>query len=172
MKEGKINMAIKDSGNRTEFETGAVRDMSSGKGRFDLMPIESLCKLLNDKVLNCLKEYNQTKDPCWFVNAIEAFIPLYWDNYDIPDYLHEENCCVNADKCEYASVLLDVSVHFEEGALKYGENNWQKGIPISSYIDSGLRHYFKHKYGLVDEHHNRAFVWNMMCAYWTVINDK
>lgn len=31
-------MAIKDSGERTEFTTGAVRDMHAGKGRFDLLP--------------------------------------------------------------------------------------------------------------------------------------
>ena len=31
-------MAIKDSGERTEFGTGAVRDMHAGKGRFDLLP--------------------------------------------------------------------------------------------------------------------------------------
>ena len=29
---------IKDSGERTEFSTGAVRDMKDGKGRFDLLP--------------------------------------------------------------------------------------------------------------------------------------
>lgn len=29
---------IKDSGDRTEFETGALRDMHGGKGRFDLLP--------------------------------------------------------------------------------------------------------------------------------------
>lgn len=30
--------SIKDSGERTQFDTGAVRDMHSGKGRFDLLP--------------------------------------------------------------------------------------------------------------------------------------
>ena len=29
---------IKDSGDRTEFSSGAVRDMHAGKGRFDLLP--------------------------------------------------------------------------------------------------------------------------------------
>lgn len=29
---------IKDSGERTKFETGAVRDMKTGKGRMDLLP--------------------------------------------------------------------------------------------------------------------------------------
>ena len=31
-------MPIKDSGECTEFSTGAVRDMKDGKGRFDLLP--------------------------------------------------------------------------------------------------------------------------------------
>ena len=31
-------MEIKDSGNRREFNSGAVRDMSEGKGRMDLLP--------------------------------------------------------------------------------------------------------------------------------------
>lgn len=31
-------MEIKDSGERRAFETGAVRDMSEGKGRMDLLP--------------------------------------------------------------------------------------------------------------------------------------
>ena len=31
-------MKIKDSGSRTEFPSGAVRDMQSGKGRMDLLP--------------------------------------------------------------------------------------------------------------------------------------
>lgn len=68
---------IKDSGERTEFGTGAVRDMHSGKGRMDLLPWEA---------------------------------------------------------------LIEVSKHCEEGALKYGERNCEKGIPIHSLIDSAFRH--------------------------------
>ena len=68
---------IKDSGERTEFGTGAVRDMHSGKGRMDLLPWEA---------------------------------------------------------------LMEVSKHCEEGALKYGERNCEKGIPIHSLIDSAFRH--------------------------------
>ena len=30
-------MEIPDSGNRYEFDTGAVRDMHGGKGRYDLL---------------------------------------------------------------------------------------------------------------------------------------
>lgn len=36
---------IKDSGERTKFEGGAVRDMHEGKGRFDLLPMCVLMRL-------------------------------------------------------------------------------------------------------------------------------
>lgn len=36
---------IKDSGNRREFASGAVRDMAEGKGRFDLMPWAALMEV-------------------------------------------------------------------------------------------------------------------------------
>ena len=65
------------------------------------------------------------------------------------------------------TMLLEVSIHFEQGAQKYGENNWQKGIPVHCYIDSAIRHYLKYKRGDDDERHDRAFVWNVLCAIWT-----
>lgn len=33
-------MKLKDSGERREFGTGAVRDIQEGKGRCDLMPLD------------------------------------------------------------------------------------------------------------------------------------
>ena len=36
---------IKDSGDRTEFETGAVRDMREGKGRMDLLPWSAIMEV-------------------------------------------------------------------------------------------------------------------------------
>ena len=36
---------IKDSGNRREFETGAVRDIQEGKGRCDLLPLDVVANL-------------------------------------------------------------------------------------------------------------------------------
>lgn len=92
---------IKDSGDRTSFQTGAVRDMHAGKGRMDLLP--------------------------W--NAI-----------------------------------LQVSKHCEAGAQKYGEHNVDKGIPVHSFMDSGLRHAAKHMSGQVDEPHLVAACWNMLWA--------
>lgn len=37
--EAEAEQTIKDSGNRREFSTGAVRDMAEGKGRCDLLPL-------------------------------------------------------------------------------------------------------------------------------------
>lgn len=36
---------IQDSGDRTEFTTGAVRDMHEGKGRLDLLPFLAVLEL-------------------------------------------------------------------------------------------------------------------------------
>lgn len=36
---------IKDSGNRREFNTGAVRDMAEGKGRMDLLPWDAVIEV-------------------------------------------------------------------------------------------------------------------------------
>ena len=68
---------------------------------------------------------------------------------------------------DHATMFLEVAKHFEEGAKKYGENNWQKGIPVRCYIDSAVRHYLKWIRGDKDEPHDRAFCWNIICAIWT-----
>lgn len=92
---------IKDSGNRREFETGAVRDMQEGKGRMDLLP---------------------------------------W------------------------AAIIEVSKHCENGAIKYGEHNVDKGIPTHSLCDSGMRHLAKHIDGQTDEPHLLAAAWNLLWA--------
>lgn len=42
---GTPTTGIKDSGERTTFETGAVRDMHAGKGRMDLLPWEAIIEV-------------------------------------------------------------------------------------------------------------------------------
>ena len=36
---------LKDSGDRSKYETGAVRDNGKGKGRFDLVPFQGMARL-------------------------------------------------------------------------------------------------------------------------------
>ena len=92
---------LPDSGQRTEFKTGAVRDLSVGKGRMDLLP--------------------------WLA-------------------------------------IIEVAKHCEKGAIKYGERNVDKGIPIHSLLDSAARHLAKHISGLTDEDHLVAACWNLLWA--------
>lgn len=97
---------LPDSGKRSEFETGAVRDASEGKGFPSLLP---------------------------------------------PD------------------ALRAASKRFEDGALKYGRNNWQKGIPLSRYVDSLYRHLWALQEGQTDEDHGGAVIWNAMCLVQTKV---
>jgi len=97
-------MAILDSGERTEFSSGAVRDMHEGKGRFDLLP---MC------------------------------------------------------------VLMRLARHYEAGAKKYSDRNWEKGIPAHSFVDSAFRHLVKYMDGYTDEDHLIAAIWNLCGLAWT-----
>ena len=142
---------IKDSGNRRQFESGAVRDMQEGKGRCDLMPLEVVADIMDDSNLDYIAAFLKTGN----TNNLKRIFQmgLCGDGFMFPDG---------------ATMLLEVAKHFEEGAKKYGENNWQKGIPVNCYIDSAVRHYLKWLRGDKDEPHDRAFVWNLMCCIWEV----
>lgn len=95
---------LPDSGERTEFDTGAVRDAMSGKGLPSLLPIDAMRK---------------------------------------------------------------ASKRFEAGAIKYGRNNWQKGIPLSRYVDALYRHLWQFIENESSEDHAGAIVWNAMCLVQT-----
>lgn len=137
--------------NKREFETGAVRDKKDGKGRFDLMPLSVVSSILNyDEIISYIDNFLESHHTAYLYLAIKSFI---------------EKSKAFTDR---ESMLLEVAVHFEDGAKKYGEYNWQKGIPINSYIDSAMRHYIKWRRGDEDERHDRAFVWNLMCCIWEV----
>jgi hypothetical protein len=64
--------------------------------------------------------------------------------------------------------LIELSKHFQQGARKYEERNWEKGMPLSQFIDSGMRHLAKLMMGRHDERHDRAAAWNIMCFLETV----
>lgn len=67
---------------------------------------------------------------------------------------------------------LEVCRHFEDGAIHYGGRNWEKGIPLSSFIDSIERHIAQEKMGLTDESHDRAIAWNAICYLATKLRIK
>jgi len=59
--------------------------------------------------------------------------------------------------------LRKLAVHFEKGSLKYGDRNWEKGQPLSRYMDSALRHSASVMEGRTDEPHLESAVWNLIC---------
>lgn len=60
------------------------------------------------------------------------------------------------------TAIRRLAEHFETGAKKYGDRNWQKGQPLQRYIDSALRHIFCHQGGRQDEDHIIAAAWNLL----------
>ena len=101
---------IKDSGIRREFETGAVRDMQEGKGRCNLMPLDVVADLVEDviyssrdSVIRHIHEFTFSGDFYCLGTALSVLAERHFENM--------------------ADMLLEVSVHFEEGAAKYGEHN-------------------------------------------------
>lgn len=141
---------IKDSGARREFETGACRDIQEGKGRCDLLPLDVIGEMLDDDVLRRIDNFERDFKVIHLYVCLERFSAQRRWGID--------------------GALLEVAKHFEEGAKKYGEYNWQKGLPIHCYIDSAVRHYLKYLRGDTDEPHDRAFVWNILCCAWTMKN--
>ena len=145
-------MKIKDSGNRRVFGTGAVRDMAEGKGRCDLLPLDVVAHILdrngsNSSVMFYINDYVRSGVTDFLYLAIEEF--------------------VRKDQASMCTAILEVAKHYEEGAKKYDERNWEIGIPLHCYIDSGVRHYIKLLRGDTDEPHDRAFLWNILGAIWT-----
>ena len=139
---------IRDSGTRQEFSTGAVRDMGGKeKGRCDLLPLDVVGAVMDDGLLGCLADFKEHGDALSLEEALKMFTRIR--GWDLP------------------TMILEVSKHFAEGAEKYSENNWMKGIPLKSYLNSSVRHYLKWKRGDNDEPHDRAFCWNVICAIWT-----
>lgn len=144
-------MKILDSGKpHREFISGAVRDVAEGKGRCDLLPLDILGTVLNDDTFYKINEYVRTGNTIPLFNVIYDFSKEHFGNIN--------------------TATLEVAKQYEEGANKYAERNWEKGIPLHCYIDSGVRHYLKFRRGDNDEPHDRAFLWNMLGALWTHAN--
>ena len=152
-----IRKVIKDSGDRTKFDTGAVRDMHEGKGRCDIMPLEVIARYL---------DRNYDKQTLKSTHSVFEEIAGFQKDRNTDHLYNAINLSGVYTNC--FTMFLEVAKHFEEGAKKYGESNYKLGIPTWCYIDSAIRHYIKFLRGDTDEPHDRAFIWNLMCCIWEV----
>lgn len=62
-----------------------------------------------------------------------------------------------------------LAIHMEKGSAKYGDRNWEKGQPLSVYMDSALRHQGCRLRLLFDEPHMVAAAWNLLAFIETEI---
>lgn len=178
-----MNDCITVIGNEmTHFDTGAVRDIQENKGRCDLLPLFIVAETYD----HWKRNYQKLID----INSCEPFMPLalkkieYYMETGCHKVIYDTICLfmlythnweTNKDGCnshssmftELGQMFLDVSLHFKRGAEKYGERNWNKGIPLHSYIDSAIRHLIKYVANYNDERHDLAFIWNLICCLYT-----
>ena len=50
---------------------------------------------------------------------------------------------------------------YRKGAMKYSARNWEKGIPLTRFLDSAKRHLDQFAEGMEDEDHLHQAIWNL-----------
>lgn len=194
---------ILDSGNRKEFSSGAVRDLEEGKGRFDLLPCQTLQLLAEvasywdiSKLVNSIDQQtaaNIVMDMlCVFgyTQSMETFrraTLLALHIFSLPDEVSKNDLndreylislikvkILRNPKISFRNVpfegLRRVAEHFRKGALKYSSRNWEKGMHLSRFRSSAMRHLMQFIHNMNDEPHLDAAVWNLVCYIETFYN--
>ena len=170
--ENKKDYEIKMDGKEHKFGD-ATRYTKEGKGRFDLIP--------EDVITNLIAEFDEAfvygdihREPRMLMYAMEsAYNELY---HEAIMYMVMYHYCEDIEMISFDDIiskalpemLQDLAVHFQKGAEKYGERNCEKGIPLWSFRDSGLRHLGQWLMGNRDENHFIAAIWNFVMALWTI----
>lgn len=173
MNENKNN--IKVEGEFHKF--GDAIRYNKSKGRFDLIPLDVFQRLTeyannihrveNDDTITMLDIVNKINGG---ISRGDYIATLY--NLAIIPHITTP---IHISRKEYfcnilPTMMLHLALHFQHGAEKYGPRNCEKGIPLWSFIDSGMRHWNQYLLGRTDEDHYIATVWNFWMAKWTEIN--
>ena len=180
------NFKLQDSGNREDLAgTGANRDIDPTHGRCDLLPAHILYNyIVRSDMVNEIHRAGIRVYTVLALGKLFRYLDALDTNilYDVLDCLVHQNFIIhNSDYIDteenwkdmlklhgFAQMCMDLSVHYKNGALKYAERNWEKGIPIHSFIDSAIRHLCKEILGWTDEPHLIACVWNVVGALYTL----
>jgi len=153
---------ILDSGNRRQFNSGAVRDMAENKGATYLLPLDIISEF-TAYIENDYKLQNVEFTETLMFDRVYHFMQTGNNNL-IFDLLIE---FINKEYDSVETAIIEYSCHCQNGMNKYGQYNWNKGLPTHCFLDSGLRHGLKYFRQDQDEPHNRAFMWNFFGLLWT-----
>jgi len=136
--------AVTASSVRETFDGGAVRDKTDY--RYDLMSPSILLLLLHRNH----HAHNFAKILLAYVNNETSAGDL------VDEWLGRLLDCSMLDIAHlYAQALHD-------GAGKYGERNWEKGIPESNLLNHALHHLFRLGANDQSENHKSHLVWNVL----------
>lgn len=156
---------ILDSGNRRQFSTGAVRDISDDKGREDLLPMDIIAEYLSKIYTLAVNNKREKLKIDEMFNKFSKFMES-GNTENLYDILYR---FINREYNESdETAIMELAKHYQQGALKYSERNWETGLPCHCFVDSALRHGLKYFRGDQDEPHNRAFMWNVVGLLWTL----
>lgn len=99
---------IKDSGARTEFASGAVRDVQSGKGRCDLLPLDIV-----GEYFECVPDKSGFEE-----------ISLFQSDHDRSHLIKAAKVFAKDIFPDDETTILEYACHLEDGCNKYGDRNW------------------------------------------------
>ena len=169
-------LGLKDSGTRQAFAGGAVRDTSSGKGRYDLMAIDSF-NLLADAIERDPIDMNVPLMDMWETARYNLGMTLKTGEVDYAiaamremasfiqvKFWKENNITPTVDQLRYmpTHAYFRVARIYEKGAQKYAARNWEKGINLARFLDSSTRHWMQVLDGSGDEDHAAQALWNIV----------
>lgn len=63
-----------------------------------------------------------------------------------------------------ATAMRRLAITCNEGAVKYGEDNWLKGFPVNDILNHALAHIFSYLDGDRSEDHLAHAMWNLQAA--------
>ena len=167
-----MSKIIKDSGNRRKFDSGAVRDRAEGKGLPTLIsPIfaqkfieySNQCRNIPfspdyTHYLHCALQHTYI-----LLGGIRNSKMEYAIATDIMYAMQVQYNINNYSIRIYPIFFQKLAHQLEEGAKKYGQRNWEQGMPLEEYLNSLLRHLLQWYNGDEDEPHDAAAAFNIMC---------
>lgn len=185
---------LKMDGEKAAFDSGAIRYTKTGKGRYDLIPGDVIADIIG-YAIDLFEDNNtvtvskadiievayrgEVEDR--FKNTIINLVIQY---YSPADVIQDDRGLPAAEGTivsfmdGMANMLKDLAIHYENGAEKYGVDNWKKGIPVvggdrgGSFMDSAMRHLAQYLIGLTDEPHQISCIWNCVCGLWTLQEEQ